>query len=115
MFHGQGSGDQWVILEVDLMVGGKTVRAWALVDLGLTGDFISCKFVHQHGFHLLPQPFLLSCSSFYGMPSVDGPITKCWEGRMVLCSNHQAILDKTISLDVTSLGGYDLILGMSWL
>ncbi|KAG0140896.1 hypothetical protein CROQUDRAFT_99472 [Cronartium quercuum f. sp. fusiforme G11] len=43
-----------VILDVDLMVGGKTIRAQALADSGSTGDFMSCKFVHQHGFHLLP-------------------------------------------------------------
>lgn len=104
-----------LVLSISLFSGLKMVTARALVDPGSEGDFLDPSFAASHGLGLFVRPFPLQCNGFDGAPSVHGPITHFWDGRMVMHGDDSAVFESPLNLNVTPLGGFDVILGMPWL
>lgn len=86
-----------------------------MIDSGSTGDFMNSVFAKQHGLNLSPRAVPMACIAFDGSPVADGEVTHCWDGHMTMIGSHNALFDSSICLDVTKIGGYDLILGLPWL
>lgn len=114
-FTGSSRSDSRLILSVMLLAGKRLIPAKALVDSGSGGDFISSSFIQDKNITALPRPFPIRCTTFDGSPSIGGDVTQYWEGHLTMIGDHNALFDAPIKLDVTTLGGYDLILGIPWL
>lgn len=114
-FTGASSSDSRLILSVMLLVRKRLISAKALIDSGSGGDFISSSFINHHQLTASRRSFPIRCTTFDGSPSIGGDVTHYWEGRLSMIGKRDALFDAPIKLDVTTLGGYDLILGIPWL
>lgn len=114
-FTGSRTSDPCLILRVMLGLGKKIVHACALIDPGSTGDFLNSRFASLHPFTQTPRCIPLTCTSFDGTPSAGGLVTHCWTGRLSMLAANDQLFDSEVTLDITTLGDYDLILGMPWL
>lgn len=76
------SSDPRLVLRVMLLLGKRIVHALALIGPGSTGDFINSCFINLHPFTLETRTHPLNCTAFDGSPSVGGPITHVWHGRL---------------------------------
>lgn len=85
------------------------------MDPGSEGDFLDPSFANSHGLRLFDRPFPLQCNGFDGAPSIQGPIVHYWGGRMVMHGDDNSVFESSLSLNVTPIGGFDVILGMPWL
>lgn len=104
-----------MVLSITLFSGLKMVQARALVDPGSEGDFLDPSFAAAHGLPLLVRPFSLQCHGFDGTPSLHGPITHFWDGKMIMQGADMSLFKSSLNLNVTPIGGFDVILGMPWL
>lgn len=98
-----------------LLLGKRIVHGRALIDPGSTGDFINSKFTSLHSLSLTPRSHPMTCTAFDGSPSVGGPVTHQWHGRLAMSAVEDQLFESPVSLNVSLLGDYDLILGMPWL
>lgn len=114
-FKNSSSFDTCLILSVNLILNGKRFEAKALVDSGASGSFLDKQFVAKHDFPLHLRPFPLNCITFDGSAGKDGLVTHFWKGGLEIADTEDELFKSEISLDVTVLGGYDVILGMDWL
>lgn len=114
-FSNPSSAGARLILRVMLWAGKKAVVARALIDLGSDGDFIDSVFVVSNGLSLLRRKHPIRASGFDGAPSSSGLITHFWGGVMTMIGSGSQLFDSAINLNSTKLGGFDMILGASWL
>lgn len=114
-FTNPASSDPRLILRVMLVSGKRILHARALIDPGSTGDFLNSRFVSAHNLSLDARAVPLTCTSFDGSPGLGGLITQFWTGRLSMVASDKQLFDSSVVLDVTTLGDYDLILGMPWL
>lgn len=86
-----------------------------MIDSGLEGDFVDASFVQTHSLGLLKRKYPIKCSSFDGSAAAAGPITHFWSGVMTMVGTEDQLFSSSINLNSTRLGGFDMILGASWL
>lgn len=98
-----------------LVLGKRILHARALIDPGSTGHFLNSRFSATHNLSLDMRSVPLTCTSFDGSPGLGGLITQAWKGRLSMVASNDRLFDSSVVLDVTTLGDYDLILGMPWL
>lgn len=79
------------------------------------GDFINFWFTSALPFTLTDHPQPLNCMAFDGSPSVGGPNTQVWHSQLTMMAKDDQLFNALVSLNFTTLGNYDLILGMPWL
>lgn len=114
-FSNRTVGDPRLFLDVILWDGGRALQAKALVDSGATGDFLSREWFARNGVQLAVREMPLNFTAFEGSQGKGGTITHAWRGTMTLVSDDSIHLTYQISLNVTFLSGYNLILGIGWL
>lgn len=95
-----------LVLSISLYTGLHFVHARALVDPGSEGDFLNPSFAAAHGLNLSLRRFPLQCNGFDGTPSVHGPITHRWDGRMFMRGDAALLFESSLALDVTPIGGF---------
>ena len=87
-----------------------SVPAHALIDSGASSDFVDSRFAARFGFELTPKAEPSTLYVIDGRPIESGNVThSCSVKVQVGGAPH------SMSLDVTQLGAYPIILGMPWL
>lgn len=86
------------------------IPTFALIDSGATSSFINADFCKQHDLGLTSKPEPVPLFVIDGRPIKSGAVTHS-------CSLQAKISDRPVSLtlDVTQLGAYPVILGTPWL
>jgi len=82
-----------------------------MIDSGATSSFINNNFVKDHNLPLDKKPLSIPLHVIDGRPIVSGEITHNTIPLNLLITNHS----EEITLDVTQLGTYPVILGIPWL
>lgn len=72
-------------------------------------------FVSKNQLSLCLRPFPINCITFDGSSGKDGLVTHFWKGGLSIKDDSSNLFNSDLLLDVTTLGGYDIILGMDWL
>lgn len=82
--------------------------------LAWPGSFADYWFAYQHLLQLTNRSFPLSCTSFDGSPGLGGPITQVLQGHISMMALEHQLFNSNTTLDITTLGNCNLILGMPW-
>lgn len=104
-----------LILMLTLWARKRAFMARAWIYSGFEGDFIDSAFVQNHSLGLLKRKFPIKCSDFNGSVAASGPITHFGSGSMTMIRNNSNLFHSYMNLNSTRLGGFDMILGASWL
>lgn len=104
-----------LVITLTLWSGKRAVYARALIDSGSEGDFVDSAFALRNSLGLLRRKHPITCSSFDGSTAAAGPITHFWSGSMTMIGTESQLFHSAINLNSTRLGGFDMILGASWL
>ncbi|KAG2045705.1 hypothetical protein BDR06DRAFT_900364 [Suillus hirtellus] len=88
----------------------KIIEAATLIDSGTEGEFINWTFIHRNSIksHKFNKPILIQ--NVDGMHNKNGRITQYCNLSFLVCGIYMQM-----HFLITSLGGEDAILGMSWL
>ncbi|KAG8935233.1 hypothetical protein FRC01_005489 [Tulasnella sp. 417] len=99
------------ILEGSITVDNASVQPICLLDTGASGHaFIDYRFVKSSGLRSQPLPSPIPVSSVDGSPLRNGPITHFVPATFALGSHTE-----NLDLYVTSLGHYNVVLGLPWI
>lgn len=109
------SDDGHLVLELELVVNGKLVRAYAMIDSGATSNFVDLAFVKAHGLPLEEKKTPRELIVVDGRPISSGAVTHHTLPLRASVLESYPLHSETLSLDVTSLGSYPIILGIPWL
>lgn len=107
-----GSAEHFNI-SIQLILGGKTINAMALIDSGATSNFIHTNFVQQHNISqkLKEKPIPLEVAD--GRPISTGHITHSTPSLNLVIKNQDH--SEKIIFDIAPLGRHQVILGIPWL
>lgn len=103
--------EEHIIIPIKLQLRSLTITIYALIDSGATSSFIDADLVlkHQIPLHELSHPLVLEVVD--GRQISSGNITHETTSMQLLIGQHR----ESIALNVTRLGHYPVILGISWL
>jgi transposase InsO family protein len=100
-----------ITIPVTLQCGDRVVRTHAMIDSGATGNFVNASFVSASGFVTEELRTPRDLYVVDGRPITSGQITH--HLKTDLCS--EKIHSEKISLYVTAIGSFPVILGLPWL
>jgi len=103
--------EEHIIIPIKLQFRSLTITIYALIDSGATSTFIDADLVrkHQIPLHELSLPLVLEVVD--GRQISSGNITHETTSMQLLIGQHR----ESITFNVTRLGHYPVILGISWL
>lgn len=99
------------MIPVTLTFGQSSVATTAMIDSGATGCFIDKNFAIAHQLPLRRKDIPRILEVIDGREIDSGLVTHETEDICMQCNEHT----EKISLDVTKLGHYTIILGLTWL
>lgn len=105
------SSEEHIILPVRIVVDGVVRSTFALLDSGATNSFIDMAFASSVCIPLRSKAVPRALSVIDGRPIASGAITHETLPFQLDIGSHS----ESLVLDVTSLGQYPIILGISWL
>lgn len=103
------SNEQFSV-SVTLQCNGRYVNTHAMIDSGAMYCFIHTDFVKEHGFPKHCKPVPIEVQTVDGRPISSGLVTHDTSLNMAIGQHTE-----DITLNITSLGHYPIILGMPWL
>ena len=100
-----------MVISCEIIDNETKILSHALVDCGATGRaFVDQDFVRQHGLPLVRLKVPRIVEVIDGRPISSGAITHVAKVKMMV-GNHR----EELSMLVTSLGHYPIVLGIPWL
>ena len=103
--------DSHLVLPVAIRCGARTLRARAMLDLGATADFVDKQWCRRVGLSLVAKASPIPLQTIDGSPIRTGDVTHETETLPIEVAGRVT----QVCLNVTGLGGYNIILGHSWL
>ena len=99
-----------IIIKLQLWTGNSWTSTFAMVDSGCSTNAIDLQFLQNHHLALIPKSKPLQITMADGSDSVGGSITHQVSSELVI-GPHREML----TLDVTKIHSYPIILGIPWL
>ena len=103
--------EEHIIIPIELRFQKLTIKLYAMIDSGGTSSFIDADFVRKHKIPLIEKPIPWILEAVDGRPVSSGNVTHETTPLRMDIGYHREI----ISLNITHLGHYPVILGISWL
>ena len=102
---------QHLTFPVKINFQSRAIDTYIMIDSGATGSFIDHKFINQHNIPVIQKDAPVSLSVIDGRSISSGAVTHNTIPLNLKILDHE----ESMSLDVTHLGNYPIILGIPWL
>ena len=99
-----------IIVDITLQIDNKSIRTFAMIDSGSMANFIDKSFSEKNNLTTCSKEKAINVITVDGSPINSGPVDK--EIRTKLFTGAH---EEEITLDITKLGQYPIILGIPWL
>lgn len=98
------------LLAMQIHVQGESLDVLAMIDSGASGSFIGLDFARRANIQLTKKSTPIPITTIDGSSISSGPITSHLVSTISLGAHAESI-----QLEATSLGHYDVVLGLPWL
>lgn len=99
-----------IIVDINLQIDNKSIRTFAMIDSGSMANFIDKSFSEKNNLTTCSKEKAINVITVDGSPINSGPVDKEIHTKLFI-----GVHEEEITLDITKLGQYPIILGIPWL
>ena len=100
-----------LVVPIKFKFKDRTVKCLAMIDSGATSDFMDSDWARQWRIPCIQKPRPIPLRTIDGSPIVSGDVTHETKSLIMVLEGEKS----SMNFDLTSLGGYHVILGLRWL